>query len=167
MTIFAPTGILLWALLAALLAVLVHGAVFHSPAAPICTLFIVLYLIFYCFLYYVGFVREKRLIIESLQKLFADTKPVWDNQAGTLSYGGIAVRHFRRPSSDHWRILDAFEQQGWPPRIDDPLPETADGDRPQRLAEAVQFLNGNEELSFQVDETGGGAFWAPRCSTRS
>src|SRR5687767_8848755 len=46
----------------------------------------------------------------------------WDAQRCELRVGEELVKKFRRPADIQQAILIAFAEQGWPPRIDDPLP---------------------------------------------
>ena len=50
-------------------------------------------------------------------------KPHWDKQARELRFRGVVVRKVPKPASakNVVRILDEFEDLGWPTRIDDPL----------------------------------------------
>jgi hypothetical protein len=94
----------------------------------------------------------------------AATKPSWNGQRCELFYRGTVVRKIRsRTVAEHvTRILDAFEEEGWPDRIDDPLPGGSD---PQRLREAVSSLNrGLTVLCFRADGTGQGILWERRAS---
>src|SRR5947207_475841 len=38
----------------------------------------------------------------------------------------LLVKHFRRPAPNQYLILDVFQEENWPERIDDPLPRLAD-----------------------------------------
>jgi hypothetical protein len=60
-------------------------------------------------------------------------------------------------------ILRVFEEEGWPPRIDDPLDRAPDRDPQQRLHDAVRRLNGNQSrcrIRFSRDGTGQGILWS-------
>jgi hypothetical protein len=52
----------------------------------------------------------------------ANARPRWDQAARILWYRGRIVKCFGRPSPNVELIFAAFEEQGWPPCIDDPLP---------------------------------------------
>jgi hypothetical protein len=57
-------------------------------------------------------------------------------------------------------ILDAFQEEDWPSRIDDPLPGGRD---PVRLAGAIRSLNdGLERIEFGKDGSGEGVVWRLR-----
>ncbi len=85
--------------------------------------------------------------------------PVWNQDTGELRFGDQVVRRVRsRTRADNIvRILDAFQEDGWPDRIDDPLPGGSDS---QRLREAVRTLNQDlERIRFRADGTGTGIAW--------
>lgn len=91
----------------------------------------------------------------------ATQRPSWDHGTGKLHYGGKLARQVQNPgrATNIVAILDAFEEQGWPARIDDPLP---DGGDKQRLREAIRTLNqGLSRLRFRADGTGSGICWEP------
>lgn len=87
-------------------------------------------------------------------------KPHWDTDRGELSFAGQLCKRYRQPAPNQRRVLDAFQEDGWPPKIDNPLP--GDFDR-QRLADTIRGLNaGNECLRFELDGTGEGILWETR-----
>ncbi len=49
--------------------------------------------------------------------------PRWHDSDGTLFLGTQIVKRFTRPSPNQEIILATFEEEGWPERIDDPLPQ--------------------------------------------
>ena len=49
-------------------------------------------------------------------------RPKWNSNVGVLSFGVRIVKRFPRAARNQEIILSAFEEEGWPPRIDDPLP---------------------------------------------
>jgi hypothetical protein len=90
-------------------------------------------------------------------------KPRWNRDRGELLYDDRVVRQIRSVSvaRNVVRILDAFHEQDWPERIDDPIP----GGDPQRLREAIGNLNERlQEIRFRADGTGQGILWEP-CSS--
>jgi hypothetical protein len=52
-------------------------------------------------------------------------QPAWDPARRELRWGDRLVKRFAVPALLQEVILAAFEEDGWPPRIDDPLPPTA------------------------------------------
>jgi hypothetical protein len=52
--------------------------------------------------------------------------PQWDKKRQELRLGGLVVKQFKVPAPNQEMILASFEEEGWPPRIDDPLPPHLD-----------------------------------------
>ncbi len=48
--------------------------------------------------------------------------PCWDGWRRVLRVGVLLVKDYRLPSPTQEAILEAFQEEGWPRRIDDPLP---------------------------------------------
>src|SRR5262249_44432444 len=48
-------------------------------------------------------------------------RPKWDADRRELWYGAVLCKRYRRPAPNQEKILAAFEEDGWPGRIDDPL----------------------------------------------
>lgn len=85
--------------------------------------------------------------------------PVWNAERRDLVYRGRLVRRVRgRSVATHIHtILDAFQEEGWPDRIDDPL---TDGPNAARLRETIRTLNkGLIGLRFVADGSGEGILW--------
>ena len=85
--------------------------------------------------------------------------PSWNLETRKLTFCGKAARQVPRPNqaSNIVCVLHEFEAQGWPPRIDDPLPGIRDT---ERLHHTVQVLNtGLELIRFHADGTGDGIAW--------
>lgn len=90
-------------------------------------------------------------------------RPVWDDQLRELSWQGVLVKRFRQPAENQERILAAFQEEAWPPRVDDPLPP-AGRDGPTRLRDTIRCLNRGQAspvLRFVADGTGSGVCWGP------
>lgn len=88
--------------------------------------------------------------------------PKWDRDRQELRIGAAVVKRFKIPSAYEETILAAFEELGWPPRIDDPLPLCDDPSPKWRLQEAIEALNRNQAqrlLRFLGDATGRGVRW--------
>ena len=76
-----------------------------------------------------------------------------------MTLAGEVIRQVKRPNTakNIILILDVFQEDGWPDRIDDPLPAGAD---PLRLADAVKSLNqGLRRIEFGKDGSGEGIVW--------
>jgi hypothetical protein len=92
-------------------------------------------------------------------------KPYWDASLRELWWRGQIVKRFRTRAASQETILLALEEESWPSRIDDPLPQMAGVDPFQRLHDAVRGLNRNQchcLLVFQRDGTGHGVQWKAR-----
>src|SRR5947207_2076239 len=79
-----------------------------------------------------------------------------------LRLGGQLVKVFKLPSPMQEAILMAFEEEHWPPRIDDPLPMHPDLIPKRRLHDTVKSLNRNQKnclIRFMGDGTGEGVRW--------
>jgi hypothetical protein len=86
-------------------------------------------------------------------------RPVWDREQRQLCFNGTVVRTVAHPNAakNIVSVLNAFEEAGWPPRIDDPLPG---GRNSQRLHATIQSLNdGLTKIVFTADGTGKGYTW--------
>ncbi len=91
-------------------------------------------------------------------------RPRWDAVRRELWFRGQLVKRFRVPAANQTIILDAFEVDGWPPRIDDPLPGVTGIVAKRRLHDTIKALNHKQKdgcLRFRGDGTGEGIFWEP------
>jgi len=98
----------------------------------------------------------------SKQKLLV---PTWDCDRQELRLGSQVVKEFRLHSPNQSMILTAFEEEGWPPKVDDPLPPHAEIDAKQRLHDTIKSLNRGQKLKlirFRGDGTGQGIRWELR-----
>jgi hypothetical protein len=88
--------------------------------------------------------------------------PTWDRDRQELRVGPIVVKRFRVPAASQEAILAAFEEESWPPRIDDPLPPRDDLSPKRRLQETIKSLNRNQKhplIRFVGDGTAQGILW--------
>jgi hypothetical protein len=91
--------------------------------------------------------------------------PIWDGGPHQLWYRGRLVKWYRAPAVSQEAILAAFQEEGWPLRIIDPLRQIHGLDPRERLHEGVKGLNrGQVErlLVFRRDGTGEGVTWRAR-----
>ena len=89
-------------------------------------------------------------------------RPKWDPERQELRVGDIVVKQFKVPAANQERVLAAFEEDGWPIRIDDPLPPASEQDPKRRLHDTINSLNRNQKrhlLRFIGDGTGQGIRW--------
>jgi hypothetical protein len=90
------------------------------------------------------------------------TAPRWDVNDSILYFGDQVIKRYPRPSPNQQLILSAFEEEGWPRRVDDPLPPNRGTERKQRLRDTIRWLNRGHEvtlLAFSADGTGKGVCW--------
>ncbi|MBU4272473.1 MAG: hypothetical protein KKE86_05040 [Planctomycetes bacterium] len=88
--------------------------------------------------------------------------PRWDATRRELTVDGQVIKRFRVPAANQEAVLAAFEEEGWPPRIFDPLPPRADQESKRRLNETVKALNRSRLariIRFAGDGTGEGVLW--------
>jgi hypothetical protein len=91
----------------------------------------------------------------------ASPKPTWDRDRRELRYRGELVKAFRVPAPNQELILEAFEEEGWPEFIDDPLPPAADQDPHRRLQATIKSLNRRQAITLIRFRGNGGerVFW--------
>ena len=90
------------------------------------------------------------------------TLPKWDSLRQQLRVGNVLVKQFKVPAVNQERILAAFEEEGWPCHIDDPLPPSPDQDPKRRLHDTINSLNRNQKralLRFVGNGSGQGIRW--------
>lgn len=119
---------------------------------------------------------DQRTNGQSAQKSTAvddDPQPVfYDSDLFELWVQGTLVKRLDIRATNQIQILSAFQEEDWPPRIDDPLrPNGADGKG--RLRSAIHCLNGCQHptlIHFFADGTGCGIRWemaSPVAATES
>jgi hypothetical protein len=89
-------------------------------------------------------------------------QPKWDDQRRQLRVAAEVVKEFKLPSPNQETVLMAFEEEGWPPRIDDPLPPFAQIDPRRRLHDTIKALNRKQKrplVRFMGDGSGEGIRW--------
>ena len=92
------------------------------------------------------------------------TMPTWDPDRQELRWGQRVVKRFKLPSPNQETVLTVFQEENWPPRIDDPLPPTPDIDAKRRLNDTIKSLNRHQKYSavrFMGDGRGLGVRWEP------
>jgi hypothetical protein len=88
--------------------------------------------------------------------------PTWDSDRQQLRVGRVIVKEFKVPAANQEAILAAFQEEGWVPRIDDPLPPQLNQDSKRRLHDTINSLNRNQKhalLRFLGDGRGEGIRW--------
>ena len=106
--------------------------------------------------------KEIRLPSSNGTTPFELNRPVWNSERRILKMNGTEVKHFKWCAENQEAILAAFEEEGWPPRIDDPLPPQAEQDSKRRLSDTIKCLNRKQNhpmIRFRGDGTGEGIVW--------
>lgn len=88
--------------------------------------------------------------------------PTWDRYRQELRVGDVVVKQFKVPAPNQELVLAAFQEEGWPVHIDDPLPPRGEQDTKRRLHETITSLNRNQRarlVRFMGDGTGQGIRW--------
>jgi len=104
---------------------------------------------------------------DSLEPMCPDDDPMphWDHERRELRIMGIVVKQFRLPSPNQETVLQVFEEEGWPARIDDPLPPISDVEPKRRLHDTIKSLNRHQKakrIRFMGDGRGEGVLWEPQ-----
>jgi hypothetical protein len=88
--------------------------------------------------------------------------PHWDADLQELRVNGLIVKQFKVPAPNQEMVLAAFQEEGWPTRIDDPLPPQAEQDPKRRLHDTIVSLNRTHKhrlIRFMGDGSGEGVRW--------
>jgi hypothetical protein len=88
--------------------------------------------------------------------------PGWNSVLRELHFGARLVKRFHEPADNQETILAAFEEEGWPLRIDDPLSPTPAISAKRRLRDAIKNLNRHQIhrlIRFRGDGRGQGILW--------
>ena len=99
------------------------------------------------------------------QSTFSAHTPYWDSGRRELSVAGTIIKRFRVPAQNQELILSAFQEEGWPHHIYDPLPTNRKINTHVRLHDAINRLNGCQKLPlvrFHGNGSGNGISWELR-----
>ena len=118
----------------------------------------------------IAFARQgsSALVIESPASLPSNNGsppvavPIWDPDRQELRLGRDLVKCFKTPAPNQELILAAFQEEGWPVHIYDPLPPHPEQDSRRRLHDTINSLNRNQKkplLRFMGDGSGQGVRW--------
>ncbi len=91
-------------------------------------------------------------------EVFTPSIPNWDAELRELTLDGKIVKQFKWPAPNQEIILSSFEEEGWPLRIDDPLPPQSKQDPKRRLSDTIKGLNQKQQqawIRFHGDGGGG------------
>lgn len=92
----------------------------------------------------------------------SNVRPSWDKARRILNFAGTVIKRFNWPARNQELILAAFEEMGWPERIDDPLPITDGISQKDRLHDTIKCLNRKrlfKSIRFTGDGSGQGICW--------
>lgn len=106
--------------------------------------------------------NSNRHLTDMLALAQVEAKPSWNRDRKELRYGESIIKQFRWAAANQETILMAFEEDGWPPRIDDPLPQKLNHSPKSRLHDTIKCLNRNHKkrlIRFNGDGTGEGVIW--------
>ena len=100
-------------------------------------------------------------LVALINSLPADARPHWDRRHRVLTLGPVTIKKFRHPARNQERLLNAFEEHGWPEQIDDPSPgpESLTG---VRLNDTIRQLNRHQQtplLRFGANGKANGVRW--------
>jgi hypothetical protein len=92
-----------------------------------------------------------------------EVRPVWLHEPGELYWKDVCIKRLRNDAARQRLVLKAFEDQGWPKCLPDPLPPTKGCNRKKRLHDTVWSLNSGLQgsIRFHVYGTGCGFRWEP------
>jgi hypothetical protein len=87
-----------------------------------------------------------------------EERPHWDEESRRLSYRGFVIKEYRGRPGNQEKVLAVFQEEGWPPRVDDPLPPAEGVDATAHLRDTLRRLNRSQRralLWFEADGRGG------------
>jgi hypothetical protein len=106
-----------------------------------------------------GLTEAGRLLIQLLAA--RETRPHYDATRRELQWRGRLVKRLKRAGCNQTAVLIAFENLGWPARIENPLESDGLTDTKAQLRETVRALNAGQEqdarIQFHSDD--GGVRW--------
>jgi hypothetical protein len=91
-----------------------------------------------------------------------ESVPYWDAKKHELWLDGAVVKQYFQDAPNQWMILAAFQEEGWPSVISDPLPGDQDQNVKERLHQTIRNLNRaqkNRLIHFGGNGTGDGIIW--------
>jgi hypothetical protein len=89
-------------------------------------------------------------------------RPKWDRDRRQLRVGLHIVKEFKVPAMNQEIVLAVFEEERWPPKINDPLPWKSDIDPQRRLHDTINSLNRRQRhrlIHFRADGLAQGICW--------
>jgi hypothetical protein len=97
--------------------------------------------------------------------------PRWDARRRELRLARKLLKRFRVPAPNQEAVLAAFEEEGWPNCIDDPLPPKGDISPKRRLHDTIKALNRKHHqrppiVHFLGNGTGKNIVWELKIASR-
>jgi hypothetical protein len=134
-----------------------------ASVTPECSRFVLTGAGFNAWLAWQGGAPLDGVVASEMSSRTRDALPRWAGDLRELSWKGVLVKRFRGPAANQEALVAAFAEEGWPPRIDDPLPPAVDMDPKTRLHDTIKALNRHQLrplLRFRGDGTGRGVWWS-------
>lgn len=101
---------------------------------------------------------------ETRNEVWTDSlSPQWDARDRVLYFGTTVVKTFRVPAPSQELILTVFQEEDWPPEIDDPLPPQRGQNSKTRLHNTINSLNRTRVvpvMKFSANGRGDGIRWS-------
>lgn len=89
-------------------------------------------------------------------------RPVWDQTIRTLYVKGQKPMKFAAVATNQMCVLNAFQERGWPPCIENPLPKDRHfDDSKEHLKDAIKALRRIPGLMFRRSGEKDGICWEP------
>jgi hypothetical protein len=110
----------------------------------------------------VAFLQMLAAIVSTTRVGVSAALPCWDASRRELRVGSEVVTRFHRPATNQELLLQAFQEDGWPSEIDDPLPPHLGAVPLSRLRETVKSLNRrmqNRSIAFGTSAASQRATW--------
>ncbi len=88
--------------------------------------------------------------------------PCWNAPRRELCLSSEIIKRYLRPAPNQETILSVFQEEKWPARIDDPLPQLGGLVPARRLHDTIKGLNRNQQICrihFRSDGSGKGVVW--------
>jgi hypothetical protein len=88
--------------------------------------------------------------------------PTWDRDGGQLLLGGVLIKRFRCKAQSQYAVLDAFQKQGWPAEVANPLSGLGYRSAEERIKDAVGKLNTGQSgarIRFHLLQQGRRVSW--------
>jgi hypothetical protein len=108
---------------------------------------------------------------DDVQELHDAAALRWDAKRRELRLDKRLIKRFRVPAPNQEAVLAAFQEEGWPNCIDDPLPPKDDLSPKRRLHDTIKALNRKHHqnpplLHFLGNGTGENIVWEIRVTRR-